>query len=179
VIVRPTAVLAILCISALLASEGSALANHQSPRYEFGAVECSIIEQAGVGGVGLATDIPRVYAKNYRHGIRDKQKASFRSALYQYTGGRWALTAVGPLYTALVSDNNYAIAWWDAASGRYLHFPYERDQWILQQNGLWRVAQQIKWYSRSSPSTVVRKTPWTWVEHSPRAPNGGNYCFIP
>jgi hypothetical protein len=170
----------VACLAVLLASAGTADA--APPRFSWGWTDCGVIEQTGVGGVGFATDFPTVYAANatYR---RDKQIAYLYTQFYELSSdrSRWLL-ATGTTYRALVSDNNYAIVWQDVTNGHpghVMHFPYERQQFVVGQSGIYRVRQKLVW--KRNGSVPGYYTQWRWLRHT--GPNSESdattsFCFI-
>jgi hypothetical protein len=164
---------------ALVLSAASA-ADAAPPRLQWGGTDCGIIEQTGIGGIGFATDFPRVYAANatYR---RDLQYAYLYTQLYQWnaTQSVWQYAA-GSTYKALVSDNNYAIVWRDQRpGGGVLHFPYERQQFVIQTSGIWRVRQKLVW--KRNGVVPGYHTNWRWLRHTgpnSQADQASSFCLI-
>lgn len=163
------------CIAVALLAE-AATAEAAPPRFKLGDTDCGIHELSGVGGIGLATDLPRVYAADVTR-RRDLQYVRVRTDLYHHNGSRWVQVVKGDVYKALASDNNYVISFRNTRTGEYMLFPNERLQFVLKTSGAFAVSQQIVW-DRNRRVRRRYKTGFRWVQHSPRAPNGGNYCWI-
>jgi hypothetical protein len=170
-------VAAVACLAMLLSAAGTA--NAAPPRFTWGGTDCGVIEQTGLGGVGFATDFPRVYAANATR-WRDKQIAYLYTEFYELSSdrSRW-LFATSTTYRAPVSDNNYAIVWQDVSNGRVMHFPYERQQFVVQRSGIYRLRQRLVW--KRNGAVPGYHTDWRWLRHTgPNSESDGStsLCFI-
>jgi hypothetical protein len=165
--------------AALLLFVGAAPAAAVPPRLKFGWTDCAVTYFPDVGSVGFATDFPTAYAANATPG-RDKQYAYLYTQFYQWApdGSGWVL---GPTttYRALTSDNNYAIVWTDMSNGRALHFPYERQQFVIQTTGIYRVRQKLVW--KRNGRVPGYYTNWRWLRHTgPGSESDGtsSFCYV-
>jgi hypothetical protein len=122
------------CIAVLLSAAGPA--NAAPPKLQWRWTDCGTVG-FGSGVIGFATDFPSVYAADATR-RRDLQYAYLYTEFYQWSpsGSSWKF-AVGTTYKALVSDSNYAIVWRDQSNGQVMHFPYERQQFVVQTTGIY------------------------------------------
>ena len=171
--------IAVLAGSMALVLCAASSANAAAPRLQWGWTDCSIAEFSGIGGIGFATDFPRVYAANatYR---RDLQYAYLYTQLYQWNTGQnvWQYAA-GSTYRAVASDNNYAIVWRDQSNGQVLRFPYERQQFVVQTSGIWRVRQKVVW--KRNGVVPGYHTNWRWLRHTgtnSQSDQVSSFCLI-
>lgn len=166
--------------AALVALMAPSTAGAAPPRYQLGWTDCAVNYYPGVGTVGFATDFPRLYAANARRRYRDKQYADLYTQFYTWSpdGSGWLL---GPTttYRALTSDNNYAIVWTDLSNGQVMHFPYERQQFVVQTTGIYRVRQKIVW--RRTGRVPGYYTDWHWLRHTgtnSESDATASFCYI-
>jgi hypothetical protein len=164
------------CIAVLLSAAGPASA--APPKLQWGGTDCGIVG-FGSGAIGFATDFPRVYAADATR-RRDLQYAYLYTEFYQWSpgGNSWQF-AVGTTYKALVSDNNYAIVWRDQSNGQVMHFPYERQQFVVQTTGIYRLRQRLVW--KRNGLVPAYHTNWRWLRHTgPNSESDENssFCYI-
>jgi hypothetical protein len=81
----------------------------------------------------------------------------------------------GDWYRTLTSDNNYAISFRNLRTNQ-IQLRDERLQWVLYENGPYRVAQQIVWHRNGAVPGY--RSAYRWLKHYPGYQGGTDFCLI-